>query len=93
MHHGGAVQAAHAEMTIGTPLFMAVDVLRKKGHDVSTELETLMYVLIFTLSGGILPCHHMQSDNHNLTSVKCGVMACSVEFSLKSLEVHSQGVL
>ena len=86
MHHDGAVvQAAHAEFTAGTPLFMALNILRKKGHGVSTELETLMYVLIFTLSGGFLPWRHMQSDDHNLTSVKCRVMASSVEFSLRVL--------
>lgn len=31
-----------------------------------------MYVLVFTLSGGI--------DDHNLTSVKCGVMTSASEF-------------
>ena len=85
--HGNAVvQAAHAEFTIGTPLFMVLNVLHKKGHGVNTELETLMYVLIFTFSGGILPWRHMQRDNRNLTAVKCGIMASSVEFSLRVLK-------
>ena len=40
-----------------------------------------MYVLIFTLSGGILPWRHLPVDDHNQTSVKSGVMASSYEFS------------
>ncbi len=79
------MQAADAEFTTGTPLFMGLNVIRKKGHGVSTELETLMYVLIFTLSGGILPWRHMDVDDHNLTSVKYGVMASSDEFSRRVL--------
>ena len=72
MHHGkAAVQAAHAEFTTGTPLFTGLNVLRKKSDGVIPELslETLMYVLIFTLSGVILPWHHMEStsDDRNLT--------------------------
>ena len=65
---------------------MALNVMRKQGHGVSTELETLMYVLIFTLSGGVLPWRHMLSDDRNLISVKCGVMASSVEFSHRVLK-------
>ncbi|KAL0019659.1 hypothetical protein WJX77_010649 [Trebouxia sp. C0004] len=73
-------EAAQADFTTGTPLFMGLNVIRKQGHCVSTELETLMYVLIFTLSGGILPWRHLDSDDHNLSSVKCGVMTSSSEF-------------
>lgn len=82
MHHGSVVvQAADAEFTTGTPLFMGLNVLRKKGHNVSTELESLMYVLLFTLSDGKLPWRHMESDHRCLTSLKYGVMASSDEFS------------
>ena len=79
-HVRGVVQAAQAEFTTGTPLFMGSNVIRRQGHCVSTELETLMYVLIFTLSGGILPWRHLDIDDHNLTSVKCGVMTSASEF-------------
>ena len=79
-HVSVVVQAAQAEFATGTPLFMGLNVIRKQGHCVSTELETLMYVLIFTLSGGILPWRHLDIDDHNLTSVKCGVMTSASEF-------------
>ena len=79
-HVSVVVQAAQAEFTTGTPLFMGLSVIRKQGQCVSTELETLMYVLIFTLSGGILPWRHLDIDDHNLSSVKCGVMTSSSEF-------------
>ena len=62
--------------TSGTPLFMGLNVIRKQGHCISTELETLMYVLILTLSGGILPWRHLDIDDHRLTSVKCGDDIC-----------------
>ena len=74
------VQAAEEEVTIGTPLFMGLNVIRKQGLCVSTELETLMYVMIFILSGGILPWRHMAPDDHNLTSVRSGVMTSASEF-------------
>ena len=68
MHHVSVVmQAAQAEFAISTPLFMGLNVICKQGHCVSTELETLMYVLIFTLSGGILPWRQMDIDDHSLT--------------------------
>ena len=54
-HVSVIVQAAQAEFTPGKPLFMGLNVIRKEGHCVSTELETLMNVLMFTLSGDILP--------------------------------------
>lgn len=80
------MQAAHAEFTTGTPLFMGLNVLHKNGHSVSTELETLLYVLIFTLSGGKLPWRHMESDHRNLTPTRYGVMSCPYEFSHKVLK-------
>ena len=90
MHHGSiVVQAADADVT-GTPLFMGLNVLRKNGHNVSTELETWLYVLIFTLSGGILPWRHMDSEDRHLTSVRCGIMASSFEFSHKVLKYIPQ---
>ncbi|KAL3130716.1 hypothetical protein ABBQ38_000065 [Trebouxia sp. C0009 RCD-2024] len=73
-------KAAQAQFATGTPLFMGVNVIRKQGQCVSTELETLMYVLIFTLSGGILPWRHLDIDDHNHSSVKCGVMTSASEF-------------
>ncbi|KAL3162352.1 hypothetical protein ABBQ32_010035 [Trebouxia sp. C0010 RCD-2024] len=73
-------KAAQAHFTTGTPLFMGLNVIRKQGHCVSTELETLMYVLVFTLSGGILPWRHLDIDDYNLSSVKCGVMTSASEF-------------
>ena len=85
MHHGSAVVQA-AKFPTGTPLFMGLNVLRKKGHNVSTELETLMYVLMFTLSGGKLPWRHIESDHPHLTPVRFGVMASSFEFSHRVLK-------
>ncbi|DBB01130.1 TPA: hypothetical protein ACH3X1_001021 [Trebouxia sp. C0004] len=38
-------QAVGTGFTTGTPLFMGWNVIRKKGHLVSTELESLFYVL------------------------------------------------
>ena len=84
-HVSGVAQAAQAEFPTGTPLFMGLNVIRRQGHCVSTELETLMYVLIFTLSGGVLPWRHLDIDDHNHTSVKCGVMTSAIEFSRRVL--------
>lgn len=85
-------QAARSGVT-GTPLFMGWNVVCKRGHSVSTELESLMYVLIFILTGGILPWRHVAIDDRLLPSIRFGVMA-SCEFSEKVLsyvraECHS----
>ena len=86
LHHDRfVVQAAQADWPTGTPLFKGLNVICKQGHCVSTELETLMYVLIFTLSGGFLPWRHMDIDNLKLTSVRSGVMTSSSEFSRRVL--------
>ncbi|KAL0034529.1 hypothetical protein WJX79_006917 [Trebouxia sp. C0005] len=45
-------QAVETGFITGTPLLMGWNVIRKKGHLVSTELESLFYVLIFVLAGG-----------------------------------------
>ena len=44
-----------------------------------------MYVLIFTLSGGLLPWRHLDIDDHKLGTVKCGVMTSPSEFSRRVL--------
>lgn len=64
---------------------MAWNVSRKKGHNVRTELESLMYVLMFVLAGGILPWRHIPLDHHNLAATRFGLMA-SDEFSRCVLE-------
>lgn len=53
LHHSSVVVQA-ADVTTGTPLFMGLNVLWGNGHTVSTELETLLYVLIFTLAASCL---------------------------------------
>ena len=55
MHATFVVQASSAGGQMGTPLFMSIAVLMEMGHSVGTELESLMYVIIFILSGGRLP--------------------------------------
>lgn len=84
-HVSGVAQAAQPDFTTGTPLFMGLNVIYGQGHCVSTELETLLYVLIFTLSGGILPWRHRAFDDHDRTSVKSGVMTSNIEFSRRVL--------
>lgn len=61
---------------------MGLNVIRKTGHNVSTELESLMYALIFILTGGILPWRHVAIDNHLLPAIRVGDLAAS-EFSEK----------
>ena len=57
MHHVRVVvQVAQAEFTTDKPPFVELNVIRKQCHCVSTELETLTCVLIFTLFVGMLPC-------------------------------------
>ncbi|KAL3162655.1 hypothetical protein ABBQ38_008700 [Trebouxia sp. C0009 RCD-2024] len=70
-------KAAQCEFPTGTPLFMAWNVIRKQGHTVSTELESLMYVLMFILSGGILPWRHVLLQDCNLAAIRYGIMASS----------------
>ena len=82
-HVSGVVQAAQAEFTTGTPLFMGLNVICKQGQCISTELETLMYVLISHCL--VLPWRHLDIDDHNHTSVKCGVMTSASEFFPKSV--------
>lgn len=84
-HVSGVAQAAQPDFTTGTPLFMGLNVIYGQGHCVSTELETLLYVSIFTLSGGILPWRHRAFDDHDHTSVKSGVMTSNIEFSRRVL--------
>ena len=62
---------------------MALNVERKHGHNVSTELETLMYVLIFIVSGGILPWRNMHADM--LVLVKFAIMSNPDFFSERVL--------
>ena len=64
---------------------MGWNVTRKKGHLVSTELESLFYVLIFVLAGGILPWRHTPFEDHNLAATVFGIMA-SDEFSARVLK-------
>ena len=64
---------------------MGWNVIRQKGHLVSTELESLLYVLIFVLTGGILPWRHIPFEDHNLAAIVFGVMA-SDEFSERVLK-------
>ena len=73
----GGVQAAQCEFTIGTPLFMAWNVIHKQGHTVSTELESLMCVLMFILSGGVLPWRHVLLQDCNLAAIRYGIMTSS----------------
>ncbi|KAL0033471.1 hypothetical protein WJX77_010859 [Trebouxia sp. C0004] len=78
-------QAVETGFTTGTPLFMGWNVIRNKGHLVSTELESLFYVLIFVLAGGILPWRHTPFEDHNLAATVFGIMA-SDEFSARVLK-------
>lgn len=78
-------QAVETGFTTGTPLFMGWNVIRKRGHLVSTELESLLYVLIFVLTGGILPWRHTPFEDHNLAATVFGIMA-SDEFSERVLK-------
>ena len=55
MHATFVVQASSAGGQTGTPLFMSIAVMIGMGHSMGTELESLMYVIIFILSGGRLP--------------------------------------
>lgn len=77
------MQASDLGYTTSTLLFMGLNILRRKVHCVSTDLGTctLMYVLIFILSGGVLPWHHMDLDDHALTSLRYAAMAPSHGFS------------
>lgn len=68
---------------------MGWDVICQRGHSVSTELESLMYVLIFTLTGGFLPWRHVGLEDCHLPSIRFGAMASS-EFSNKVLH-HVRG--
>ena len=72
-HVSVVVRAAQAECTVGTPLFVGLNVIRKQGHCVSTELETLMV-------GGILCWRHLDINDYNLGSIRCGVMTSTSEF-------------
>ena len=72
---------------------MGWNVICKQGHNVSTELESLMYVLIFILTGGILPWRRVAFEDHSMPSIRYGAMASS-EFSRRILsyvcvECHS----
>ena len=71
------MQAGDLGCTTGTLLLMGLNILRRKVHCVSTDLGTctLMYVLIFILSGGVLPWQHMDLDDLTLTSLRYAAMA------------------
>ncbi|KAL0020854.1 hypothetical protein WJX77_002314 [Trebouxia sp. C0004] len=78
-------QAVETGFTTGTPLFMGWNVIRKKGHLVSTELESLFYVFTFVVASGILPWRHTPFEDHNLAATVFDIMA-SDEFSARDLK-------
>ncbi len=58
----------------GTPLFAAISTLEGAPHTLSSELETLFNVMLYTLSGGVLHWQGMPKEHHHLISVRRGAM-------------------
>ena len=68
-------EAAEARgLQTGTPLFAAVSTLDGAPHTLSSELETLFNVMLYTLSGGALPWRNVAKDDPHLIHVRRGVM-------------------
>ena len=61
-------------LQIGTPLFMAVSTLDGEFHTLSSELETLFNVMLYTLSGGVLHWRGLEPEHHHLITVRRGAM-------------------
>ena len=58
----------------GTPLFAAVSTLDGGPHTLSSELETLFNVMLYTLSGGVLHWRGLSKEHHHLITVRRGAM-------------------
>ena len=61
-------------LQIGTPLFAAVSTLDGGPHTLSTELETLFNVMLYTLSGGVLHWRGLSHKHPHLITVRRGAM-------------------
>ncbi|KAK9805547.1 hypothetical protein WJX72_004494 [[Myrmecia] bisecta] len=76
-------EASHGGRTTGTPLFMALDVMKHGKHSIGTELETVLYLIIFILGKGVVTWCHTAADDHLATSIRAGAM--TVDFQDKVL--------
>ena len=71
------VQASKGGNTTGIPLFMACNVIKDGKHSVSTELETVLYVVIFILSNSVVSWRHIPADDHLAFATRVGIMTAA----------------
>ncbi len=56
-------------------MFAAVSTLRDEPHTLSSELETLFNVMLYTLSGGVLEWQRMKGEHlHLMSAARIGSM-------------------
>ncbi len=63
----------------GTPQFMAIHTLMKRNQDLSSELESLLYVLLHIATGGRLLWKMYRNDQREAYAVKLTAMAVEFE--------------
>ena len=73
------VQASEGGRRTSTPLFMACDVMKRGKHSIGTELETVLYVIIFILSNGVVTWRHIDAYDHLACEARVRVMTVGFE--------------